>query len=754
MELAPLRTDTVFKPQRRKDPAHKIWKQREIAGADFETKDGYPHIYTWTQWKDDQWCDFHFIFGGTVNDPDMFLEANGNQKHPPFSITTLLEIHHQTGYYSQGGYGARKTPPQLWFFNLKYDAQAIIKTLPEDVILELMEGNDCMVDSWEWKLAPDVKRVKVKTKKGKNYQIWAVVNPDDPDDWVKVDNNRYIRLAYLPKKFLSIDPIRFYSDGIKWVKIDCWDIAQFCGRGSLDFNSKKHLNEGKLDFTKEEMQLLGSLSEEGIEFTKDNWNKIIDYAEKDANLTARLSWKIVNGFELNKIRMVRPFSTAAVAERAFLDRCNIPTMNDLMADYPDLCMAFWTGYQGGHFEATGAGLWDWAEAGDITSAYPHVQWWTVDHTDGFWIGTFHGDPEHEALDYLEKHIMYRPAMFEAEVIFPEGLEIYPAAKKSDSLGCLINARVNYGWFTGEEIKEFQLWNAEINIERWCAFIPNDNNPPAEDVEDGIRYPYRPALKIFYGGKLEQDKLKEAGSPDYDPELREQYKLQCNSIYGKQAQAVLKSDGFRHTGTLWNPINAAVITAGCRMRMAEVIRINGYKGVLSVATDGIIFDAAIKPVWPENPKPVYFDGELINLGDWEDDGTGVLLLLMSGVYSLIMGEKAKTTFRGTYSLFLDYRDENDELVMDLYGEEHLEFCSRFADQERVERSEGNNPFHRPYSLGEAKMQKDFSLTNQFRIVPLAITACGDSNKRRWITKPQTFGDLKERWWPSETWESML
>ena len=350
--------------------------------------------------------------------------------------------------------------------------------------------------------------------------------------------------------------------------------------------------------------------------------------------------------------------------------------------------------------------------------------------------------------------MYRPAMFEAEVIFPEGLNIYPAAKKSQDLGCLVNARINYGWFTGDEIVEFQKWNAEINVERWCAFIPNDDNDPAPDVEDGIRYPYRIGLQKFYGGKLEQDRLKEEGSPDYDPEQRAIWKLQCNSIYGKQCQAVEKSDGFRHTGNLWNPLNAAVITAGCRMRMAEAIRVNGYDGVLSIATDGLIFDGSINPIWPKNPKPVYFDGDLINLGDWEDDGSGILLLLMSGVYSLINDQKSKPTYRGTYSLFLDFRDENGDLKSDLYGENHLEFCSRYSDHDRVVRDEDHNPFQRPYSLGEAKMKKDFSLTNQFRIVPLAITACGDSNKRQWDRKPETFGDLADRWWPSNAWESMI
>jgi hypothetical protein len=53
-----------------------------------------------------------------------------------------------------------------------------------------------------------------------------------------------------------------------------------------------------------------------------------------------------------------------------------------------------------------------------------------------------------------------------------------------------------------------------------------------------------------------------------------------------------------------------------------------------------------------------------------------------------------------------------------------------------------------------MKKDFSKTNIFRIVPLTITACGDSNKRKWNTKPETFGDLAQRWWPSGTWETMI
>ena len=64
-------------------------------------------------------------------------------------------------------------------------------------------------------------------------------------------------------------------------------------------------------------------------------------------------------------------------------------------------------------------------------------------------------------------------------------------------------------------------------------------------------------------------------------------------------------------------------------------------------------------------PVFFDGERVNLGDWDNDGDGSLLLMMSGVYSIIKGEIAKTTFRGSYSMFIDHRDENNELRYHLF-----------------------------------------------------------------------------------------
>lgn len=757
VELSPLRTDFEFRTQRRKEQATSTWNQQQIAGADFETKNGFPHIFTWTTWDGNEWNDHHFLFGGTPTEPDLFLEANGNERHPAFDLEILCNIFFQTGNYSDGGYGKRRKPQEMFFFNLAYDAQAIIKTLHPDAIETLLIGNEVIIDTQTWNHDPLVQRIKIpnpdKKKKGK-ILVWAYM---DGDDWEFLEYNRFIRVSYLPKKHLMLEPLKYRTDGVKWGKVDCWDIRPFCGGGSLNRNAKKILGEEKIDFTSEEMQLMGSLSEEGVAFSNDHRDKILRYAEVDSNLCARIAWNVVHSFETNGVRMARPYSPASVAERACLDRCEIPTMNDMMRVHHESSLYAWSAYQGGWFESVGSGYSPNVQAFDITSAYPHVMWWLPDMENGEWIGTPYGDGEDEAIDYLENTwTHYSLAYFEAEVIFPPGLNIYPACKKSEAAGCLMNPRIVYGFFTGDEIKEFRSWDAEIGIERWCAFIPMNDHQEAHDVENGVRYPFRPFIETFYGGKLHQDELKAQGSPDYDEEKRSIFKLMINSLYGKTVQTNNR-EGVNYTAQLWNPFYASVITAGCRSRMAEIIRLNGQENVLAVNTDGVIFKDVPGLIVPGNPMPVHFGERLVNLGDWDDDGSGALLLMMSGVYSILKEVvletviSAKTTFRGAYSMFIDHRDDEGNLTSNLYGEDWFSFCSRYQEETRVERTAELNPTMRPYSLAEAKIRNDYQLTNVFRIVDLSITACGDSNKRAWTEKPRTFGDLCRAWFPSHPHE---
>lgn len=432
MELVPLRRDFEYRTQRRKAQAVSTWSQHQIAGADFETKHGFPHIFTWTVYEEETYVDRHFIFGGTTQDPDKFLTVNEGKRHPAFDLQLFCQLLKETGNYSDGGNGKRQKPQEMYFFNLGFDATAILKTLHPEAIDHLILGDSGIIDTQTWNLDLRVERIKIpnpnfgKSKNGqrkdkrKNIQVWVRWD-DEPDSegdptYQILPFNRFIQVSYLPKKHLCFEPLKYYTKGVKWAKADCWDIKPFCGGGSLNTNSKKHLNEGKLDFTKEEMNLLGSMSPEGIQFTLDHWDKIIEYAEKDSSLTARLAWKIVNGFESNGVRMKRPYSPASVAERACLDLCNIPTMNRMIAEKYETCLAGWSSYNGGWFESVGSGFigGKGVECLDITSAYPHVMWWLPDIENGLWVGTFEGDPEDEAWDYLrDTWTHYSLSFFEA-----------------------------------------------------------------------------------------------------------------------------------------------------------------------------------------------------------------------------------------------------------------------------------------------------------------------------------------------------
>ena len=117
-ELVPFRHDFQYKKQRRKAQAKSVWNQNQLAGADFETKDGFPHIFTWTVYDGTNYVDRHFLFGGTQEEPTKFLEANGGKEHTAFDIETFCQILCATGNYSEGGNGKRQKPQEMYFFNL------------------------------------------------------------------------------------------------------------------------------------------------------------------------------------------------------------------------------------------------------------------------------------------------------------------------------------------------------------------------------------------------------------------------------------------------------------------------------------------------------------------------------------------------------------------------------------------------------------------------------------------------------------
>lgn len=746
--------------QHRKDPASSRQTEKNIAAFDFETSHGDAVITSIGYYKDGEWV-------GEAYD----------HREKPFTMKWFMGMcYARLGYVHSRTEKKKRvhrcTVPNIFAWNLGFEQGTMLKTLPEATINYLRRNGGCVIDMETGQL-----NLEIYKESGR----WTWERKE------KIPRNTFVSLFYIPKKMLTIEPIMWMSDmegkQARLQKICCYDIAQFYG-GSLDKHANLVLGDSKVDGI--DRAMLGS-NDPTHSYWTDNWDDIWKYAIHDSVLTAHLAWLKVKAFEDNGVRMNKPISCASVAERSVYDLCSLPTLNNMWKSRPDTVKFAWTAYQGGWFEATGAGFMQEVKAYDLASAYPHVMWWLPDWESGSWFeSSDYGEDEYADVlwDYLNnRHQLYRLCFVEATVDFPEDLPIYPAAKRSDTMGCVVNPRYVQGFFTGDEIKEFQAWGAEIHIDRWAYHVPkNDHDNTERDVEDGIRYPLRPFIETFYGMKLEQGRKRDAcpdcsvGRPctvetcDFNADAYNVSKVMINSTYGKLMAGVdvwVADDTLLKTGNMWNSMWAAVTTAGCRMRLAEMIRVNGYDTTVSVATDGIILKAD-EVVVPTNPAPAVFrtfndDGEetareTVNLGDWEDDGKGDLLLLMSGVYSVMKTHlededgnmPTKSTYRGNYSLFIG-RKETDYFPMNWFS-----FCEEYGTQTEVVRNKDHQPHSRPYSIGEAAVRKDFSLTNDFRIVDQTVRAMGDSNKRSWLgcTKPTTFGDLLTTWWVSETHDEVV
>jgi len=729
-----IRDDIAFKQQNRRDPASSRQTEKNIAAFDFETSHGDAVITSFS------WFD---------TESQEFVGSAYDHRESPFTLKWFqAAVYSNMGYVhsrtEKGKRVHRMTVPNIFAWNLNFEQGTMLKGLPAASVDYLRKYGGGVLNMNTGELELDI--VKEKGR-------WV------REDGGSIARNTYCAIFFIPKKMLKIEPIYWATNidrkRVRLGKIECYDIAQFYG-GSLDANARDVLGDNKVENI--DRARLGQGDEA---YWNDNWDEIWRYAIHDSVLTARLAWLKVKGFEDNGVRMNKPISCAYVAEQSVYNLCDLPTLNGMWKNRPDNIKEAWTAYQGGWFEATGAGYEPDVKAYDLASAYPHVMWGLPDWNGGMWFDHTDFDDAEESqealMDYLHNdHQLYRICFVEAMVDFPDGLPIYPASKGRTADGkqssTVINAQYSTGWFTGDEILEFEQWGAEISVAKWFYHVPkNDWDTTRNDVgEDGVRYPLRPFLKVFYGMKLEQAALKD--TPDFNQDAYNVAKVMINSVYGKLMSTVDdKVTKLGRTGNMWNSMWASITTAGCRMRLAEFIRLNGTATVRSCATDGIIVKGE-NIVIPDNPMPVYFDGERINLGDWEEDGYGNLLLLMSGVYSIIRpgGKKTKSTYRGNYSLFIGRNKD------DYWPTNWVDFCVDYAQETEVVRDEEHMPHSRPYSIGEAAVRKDYSLVNDFRVVRQSVRAMGDSNKRSWYQceKPVTFGDLTTKWYVSNPHQEVL
>ena len=657
----PKKSLPFIKDQKRKRQATISMPERKMIGADTETIGGKLWLFSTEKgvWEIDTFKDL--------------MEVIFSPKH--------MSKWKKTKKSGRGNKLRGWSPVEFFFWNLKFDAQAIFRLLTPRVVESLIESKE---EGREGELGQNKIRVNVHT-----------------GDFHPIVKGQMIELDYLEGKSFVIRPIsvtKTTEHGTVYHIGTCymWDISQFYGKLRLQTASEIYLGESKIE-TLFDGEILDASRFDDEEYRIKYRNDILDYAVKDADLAGRLARLKRSQFVESGVRFIRPYSLANVAQRNLLDMCQIPTVNKY-SDNPALnhiLSVSNTSYLGGRFETAGIGYLPDIQPVDLASAYPYTMFHLPNTDEGKWMRYF---GKSSLLKWLERREPMSMGFIEGQFLFGTESEWNPLCTKLPS-GSLVSPRLVRGWFTAEEVQEALKWPVvSFEIGDWTYF-----------EEDGDDRPFQPFIDKYYRMK--------SSSPSDSVEYAVS-KVMVNSVYGKTRQAVQGK-----AGKLWNPMYASTICGSTRARLAELVRVNNFSAK-QLATDGVFFDTDDLVDIPNRPLPA-----TLNLGQWELEDRGSMLCLGSGIYSMDLGHKVKTRFRGGASYFLR-------------GTNLFDFC-----KENSEFSHVSKTIRRPYSAREAKVRDDMELMNVFRPVKQTMKTRGDSEKRRWKTQPSKFGDLLENWYDS-------
>lgn len=264
----------------------KNWKPKDVNGLDTETLNGYCRLL----------CD-----------------SDGNNIFPKDIDSILNFLTHDRFRHTHN-----------FFYNIRFDFQAIIKYFPKDALDFLYDTSILLYN---------------------NYKI-----------------------KYIPKKlFRIIIQHRTYA---------FYDLAQFYKR-SLELASREYLNKEKF---------IENIDREKLGTDKSYWkgkeDKIVRYCINDAKLTKELGIHLQNTFK-DKMDFTpkKYLSRASVSKEFFRKYCSIPDPSNV----PKYVLSYaLRSYFGGRFECTKKGHFHHIFSIDINSAYPSTIANLIDITQGKW----------------------------------------------------------------------------------------------------------------------------------------------------------------------------------------------------------------------------------------------------------------------------------------------------------------------------------------------------------------------------------
>ncbi len=503
-----------------------------------------------------------------------------------------------------------------WFFNIRFDFEALIKYLDYGELVDLYNNKKLMY-------------------------------------------NQFFTIEYLPSKYFSIKDT--HNNNYYF-----YDMHNFLEM-SLQKASTEFLKDSKLSDIINSKQL--NINDN---YWNENRENIIKYCIQDADLTKRLAdyfWNII--YTNINFNPKLPLSKGKLSEEYFLHKCKIPTINTIPFD----CLnTAYNAFYGGHFEILKRGYFDHVYSLDIKSAYPSEIANLINYSNGKWYRVKEMDENAHTGFYKCSIEAMEPyfSPFKQKIGGDAGLNIYPNGRFTQYL-------------TKKEVQFFEshFENSAIKINYGYEFEPKK-----------IEYPFKEEIEQLYAWKEKET----------NPEIKYCVKIILNSLYGKFIQV---SGSENQTGKLFNPIYAALITSGCRLKILN-LALQSPDNIISFSTDSVISKKMLKT--PDNPK----------LGEFSLDFSGEGVFIMSDIYNLwnTQTKKIKSKLRGfSLATTKDYDGAEiylKDILAGMNGTEYEYFSER------------------PYHLGECLLhihKRKITDLNVFAKVKKKININGD-DKRVW------------------------
>jgi hypothetical protein len=482
-----------------------------------------------------------------------------------------------------------------------------------------------------------------------------------------------IKVQYIPHKLLKLT----------WGKdqtVKFWDVCQFF-ESSLDQAALFYLKEGKGHLTTKHFTK---------KFISENFNKIKRYCIRDAWLTQRLGNYFLSKLSTFGIRATSLYSSAALSFRYFQDHGRIIGIDQFWKHEPEVVKMGIDAYEGGKFEITSRGSFPKAYEYDIVSAYPYELSNLAD------------------ISFAKVKInnRYEPSAYYG---FIRCMIDVSSEKTYLPCGLIVNnTRVYaigryYITITKAEYEYLLTLNVKVTIitASWF-FIEN------------VTYPYRETVNTLFQLKHEYKKK--------DTAIYQVIKICLNGFYGKMCQVIRDYKDDYNAGAAFNPFYGAIITANCRIRVAQMQ--NRFQSdCLAVHTDSIILNKEL----PE-------DELSSELGGWEKVVESSGVILACGCYQLGPDVYGFKGFEPPYKI--DRKtgkkiQETWQVILDRY--KYRKFIPSKALQ--VE------------SWVAAVAKGHFNKINKFENVPKKIDLNGDI-KRIWNKDDMKAGDYLKKLYHSK------